>query len=136
MKEIMHKTTLFIYDKEHPGTKVTNDIYQKKGDSALKMDITGLVQNIDSENDYVYTLVIYSDFIRLYRYRDVANEFEVRSCDIILDIDNGNITFNKIIPINTWNGIIDFLQESNTKIDGIDIADYLSSYDIYKTRIA
>lgn len=136
MKEIMHKTTLFIYDEEHPGTKVTNDIYQKKGDSALKMDITGLVQNIDSENDYVYTLVIYSDFIRLYRYRDVANEFEVRSCDIILDIDNGNITFNKIIPINTWNGIIDFLQESNTKIDDIDIADYLSSYDIYRTRVA
>lgn len=136
MKEIMHKTTLFIYDEEHPGTKVTNDIYQKKGDSALKMDITGLVQNIDSENDYVYTLVIYSDFIRLYRYRDIANEFEVRSCDIILDIDNGNITFNKIIPVNTWNVIIDFLQESNTKINGVDIADYLSSYDIYRTRIA
>lgn len=136
MKEIMHKTTLFIYDEEHPGTKVTNNIYQKKGDSALKMDITGLVQNIDSENDYVYTLIIYSDFIRLYRYRDIANEFEVRSCDIILDIDNGNITFNTIIPVNTWNGIIDFLQESNTKIDGIDIADYLSSYDIYRTRVA
>lgn len=132
----MHKTTLFIYDEEHPGIEVTNDIYQKKGDSALKMDITGLVQNIDSENDYVYTLVIYSDFIRLYRYRDVANEFEVRSCDIILDIDNGNITFNKIIPVNTWNGIINFLQESNTQINGIDIADYLSSYDIYRTRVA
>lgn len=100
------------------------------------MDITGLVQNIDSENDYVYTLVIYSDFIRLYRYRDIANEFEVRSSDVILDIDNGNITFNKIIPVNIWNGIIDFLQESNTKINGIDIADYLSSYDIYRTRVA
>ena len=136
MKEIMHKTTLFIYDEEHPGTKVTNNIYQKKGDSALKMDITGLVQNIDSENDYVYTLIIYSDFIRLYRYRDIANKFEVRSCDIILDIDNGNITFNTIIPVNIWGGIIDFLQESNTKIDGIDIADYLSSYDIYRTRVA
>lgn len=136
MKEIMHKTTLFIYDEEHPGIEVTNDIYQKRADGALKMDITGLVQNIDSENDYVYTLVIYSDFIRLYRYRDIANEFEVRSSDVILDIDNGNITFNKIIPVNTWNGIIDFLQESNIKINGIDIADYLSSYDIYRTRIA
>ena len=132
----MHKTTLFIYDEEHPGIEVTNDIYQKRDDGALKMDITGLIQNIDSDNDYVYTLVIYSDFIRLYRYRDVANEFEVKSCDIILDIDNGNITFNKIIPVNTWNGIINFLQESNTKINGIDIADYLSSYDIYRTRIA
>ena len=136
MKEIMHKSTLFIYDEEHPGIEVTNDIYQKKGNSALKMDITGLVQNIDPENDYVYTLVIYSDFIRLYRYRDIDNEFEVRSSDVILDIDNGNITFNKIIPVNTWNGIINFLQESNTQINGIDIADYLSSYDIYRTRLA
>ena len=133
MKEIMHKTTLFIYDEDNSKIEVTNDIYQKRADGALKMDITGLVQNIDSENDYVYTLVIYSDFIR---YRDIANEFEVRSSDVILDIDNGNITFNKIIPVNTWNGIINFLQESNTQINGIDIADYLSSYDIYRTRVA
>lgn len=136
MKEIMHKSTLFIYDEEHPGIEVTNDLYQDSEGKALTMDITGIVQNIDSDNDYVYTLVIYSDFIRLYRYRDVANDFAVRTADIILDIDNGNITFNKIIPVILWDGIINMLQESNTKINGIDIADYLSGYDIYKPRIA
>lgn len=136
MKEIMHKTTLFIYDEEHPGTKVTNDLYQENSDKALTMDITGIIQSIDDQNDYAYTLVIYSDFMRIYRVRDIANEFAVRSAEVILDIDNGNITFNKIIDVNVWNGIIDFLGKSNTQIDGIDIADYLSSYDIYRTRIA
>lgn len=136
MKEIMHKTTLFIYDEEHPGTKVTNDLYQENSDKAFIMDITGIIQSIDDQNDYAYTLVIYSDFMRIYRVRDIANEFAVRSAEVILDIDNGNITFNKIIDVNVWNGIIDFLEKSNTKIDGIDIADYLSSYDIYRTRIA
>lgn len=136
MKEIMHKTTLFIYDEDNSKIEVTNDIYQKRADGALKMDITGTIQAIDDQNDYVYTLAIHSDFIRVYRFRDPANEFGARSSDVITDIDNGNITFNNIVPIQVWNGIIDLLQKLNTKINGIDIADYLSSYDIYRTRFA
>lgn len=136
MKEIMHKTILFIQDEDHPEIEVTSDIYEKNEDKALVMDITGMIQTIDSDNDYVYTLLIYSDFVRVYRYRDVNNEFGVRSCDTILDIENGNITFNNIIPVNIWDGIISILQLSNTKVNGIDVADYLSSYDIYRTRVA
>jgi hypothetical protein len=136
MKEIIHKTILFIQDEDHPVIEVTSDIYQKTGDNALVMDIIWMVQNIDSDNDYEYSLVIRSDFIRVSRYRDVENEFGVRSCDTILDIENGNITFNNIIPVNIWDGIISILQLSNTKVNGIDVADYLSSYDIYRTRVA
>lgn len=136
MNEIMHKTTLFIHDEENSEIEVTSDLYDDHGDKARTMDITAIAQNIDIHNDYAYTLVIYSDFIRLYRVRDINNEFEARSSDVILDIDNGNITFNKIIPVSIWSDIITLLQEENTKINGIDIADYLSSYDIYRTRVA
>lgn len=136
MKEILHKGTLFIYDEENTGIGVTSNLYEKHADMPLKMDITAIAQNVDNQNDYVYTLAIYSNFIRIYRFRDVANDFGPRSSDVILDIDNGNITFNNVVPVNVWNEILSILQQANTKINGIDIADYLSSYNIYRTRVA
>lgn len=136
MKEILHKGTLFIYDEENTGIEVTSNLYEKHADIPLKMDITAIAQNVDNQNDYVYTLAICSNFIRIYRFRDVANDFGPRSSDVILDIDNGNITFNNVVPVNVWNEILSILQQANTKINGIDIADYLSSYNIYRTRVA
>ena len=127
---------LFIYDEENTGIEVTSNLYEKHADMPLKMDITAIAQNVDNQNDYVYTLAIYSNFIRIYRFRDVANDFGARSSDVILDIDNGNITFNNVVPVNVWNEILSILQQANTKINGIDIADYLSSYNIYRTRVA
>lgn len=109
---------------------IESELISDRNDFSIT-NITPLIYELDGDDDYLYTIVSHGTFIRIFRKKNNRGELLPTLAQIILDIDSGNLVYNTEIPVVVLNKILEFLTDANTKVDGVDVCDYLSSTGIF-----
>lgn len=109
---------------------IESELISDRNDFSIT-NITPLIYELDGDDDYLYTIVSHGTFIRIFRKKNNRGELLVTLAQIILDIDSGNLVYNTEIPVVILNKILEFLTDANTKVDGVDVCDYLASTSIF-----
>lgn len=109
---------------------IESELISDRNDFSIT-NITPLIYELDGGDDYLYTIVSHGTFIRIFRKKNNRGELLPSLAQIILDIDSGNLVYNTEIPVVILNKILEFLTDADTKVDGVDVCDYLASTGIF-----
>ena len=118
--------TVGYIDTYHNKVKVTSNLI-KAIEESVNINISPLIYEVMDDIDCEYNVLVYHDFISVYTK---SNTSSYRCGELILGFNTEKVMYNIYTPILVLSKIIEFLEDADTKVGGIHIADYIADVGI------